>query len=67
MKLNELMKVVPNEQKVTIYDDNGTSYAGNEKIGEIRWEAVAPVVDAKVNCIITGDTGDTIAVEVHQS
>lgn len=67
MKLNELMKVVPNEQKVTIYDDNGTMYTETEKIGEVRWEAVAPVVDAKVNCIITSDAENTIAVEVHQS
>ena len=67
MKLNELMKVVPNEQKVTIYDDNGTMYADTEKIGEVRWEAVAPVVDAKVNFINTSYAENTIAVEVHQS
>lgn len=36
IKLNKLMKVFWNEQKVTIYDDNGTSYVEAEKIGEIR-------------------------------
>ena len=67
MKLNELMKVVPNEQKVTIYDDNGTMYTQAEQIGEVRWETVATVVDAKVNCIMTNDTENTIDVEVHHS
>lgn len=67
MKLNDIMKVMPNEQTVIIFDDNGCEYIKMEKIGEIRWDSVSPVLDSRVMMVNINDDGNAIIVEVHQS
>jgi hypothetical protein len=67
MKLTDQMKVMPNQQNVIILDDNGSVYVNQEQVGEIKWAAVAAVLDCKVNEVMTNEDGSAVIVEVHQA